>query len=509
MATTLRNDAKQEIINILRKQGYPTYARLVDLFDIYLTDDPNVVGYMLPGQAKIVLNQSLSINQVSTIVRHEILHEYLTHGPRQAAFDKAHPELNPQFGGDISNIAADFEISNRGYTDADKTIARAIRLGDKVLKGLVTEDEYPDWKDMTYEQMYQKLLEQNKEDTDKLKDLVKQLSDLSQKDLDDMMQDAQQISNDASNQSSDSAGASQSADENEDNSAEGNSTQNTPSENSDSGDTDSTEDKAAAEKLKKAIRDIKKDLSDAQSDSADSPAIFDSKEEQQQKADIAARAKQIRDLLDNIKEQQSAQAENAAAIHKEKAARAARDVERYQGTGLNQFKLNLNRFIADQVGEMEDDSYSRIHPSYEDSEFIMPGKLVREEKNIPVINVYHDNSGSFHSEAKTAAAIKAIESLNQYVRDGDIEVNLYYFGNRVSDTRAGTGGGTEGTPILDHIEQTKPTNVIVITDSDISDCRRVVKVPGAVWMLFYDSRSTNLMEHLKGKRQNKYYDIQY
>ena len=113
MATTLRNDAKNEIINILRKQGYPTYARLVDLFDIYLTDDENVIGYMIPGQAKIVLNKDLSINQVSTIVRHEILHEYLTHGPRQQEFDKAHPELNPHLAPhDISNIAADFEISN-------------------------------------------------------------------------------------------------------------------------------------------------------------------------------------------------------------------------------------------------------------------------------------------------------------------------------------------------------------------------------------------------------------
>ena len=33
--------------------------------------------------------------------------------------------------------------------------------------------------------------------------------------------------------------------------------------------------------------------------------------------------------------------ENVTAIRKEKAARAARDVDRYQGSGLNQFKLNM------------------------------------------------------------------------------------------------------------------------------------------------------------------------
>ena len=95
MALTLRNDAKAQIIKILREQGYPTYARLVDFFDIYLTDDPKVIGYMIPGKAKIVLNKDLNIDQVSTIVRHEVLHEYFTHGPRQQRFDSEHPELNP------------------------------------------------------------------------------------------------------------------------------------------------------------------------------------------------------------------------------------------------------------------------------------------------------------------------------------------------------------------------------------------------------------------------------
>ena len=141
MAITLRNDAKYEIIKILREQGYPTYARLADFFDIYLTDDPKVIGYMIPDKAMIVLNKDLNISQVSTIIRHEILHEYLTHGPRQKEFDAAHPELHAELAGDISNIAADYELSNKGYTQEDKNIARAIKLGDKTLKGLVTEDQ--------------------------------------------------------------------------------------------------------------------------------------------------------------------------------------------------------------------------------------------------------------------------------------------------------------------------------------------------------------------------------
>lgn len=502
MATTLRNDAKSEIIKILRKQGYPTYARLVDFFDIYLTDDPEVIGYMIPDQAKIVLNKELNIDQVSTIVRHEVLHEYLTHGPRQKKFADEHPELNPHLAPhDISNIAADFEISNKGYTDADKSIARRIKLGDKVLQGLVTEDQYPDWIDMSYEQMYQKLLEKDQEDRQQIQDLLDKMSDLSKQDIDDMIQDAQDVSDQMQNQPQSSQGKpSNTKDDSKDDSEEGEGSASTPSPK---------ELDNAAKKAKSAAQELKDEAEEAEQQSEKSDNVFDTPKEQRDKVDVAARAKQIRDFIDNIKEQANIQEENVTAIRKERAARAARDVDRYQGSGLSQFKLNLNRFIADQVGEMEDDSYARIHPSYEDSEFIMPGKIVREEKNIPLINIYHDDSGSFKEERKTAAAFKAIETLNQYVRDGDIEIKLWYFADKVGPERGKVGGGTRGTPIQDHIEETKPTNVIIITDSDISDCSRVVKVPGAVWMLFYDARSQNVMDHIKGKRQNKYYDIAY
>ena len=60
-----------------------------------------------------------------------------------------------------------------------------------------------------------------------------------------------------------------------------------------------------------------------------------------------------------------------------------------------------------------------------------------------------------------------------------------------------------GTPILNHVKQTNPTNVIVITDGDITDCKKFVQVPGAVWYLFYDSMSENIVEHLQGKKQTK------
>ena len=57
--TKLERAAKNQIEDVLNKQGYPTYARLLDLFDVNLTADPDVIGFMLPGKAKIVLNNDV------------------------------------------------------------------------------------------------------------------------------------------------------------------------------------------------------------------------------------------------------------------------------------------------------------------------------------------------------------------------------------------------------------------------------------------------------------------
>lgn len=500
MAVVKNDAAKNQIIKILRKQGYPTYARLVDYFDIYLTDNPNVIGYMVPGQAKIVLNSQLGISQVSTVVRHEILHEYLTHGPRTREFEKSHPELGSNH--ELSNIAADYEISNKGYTNADKLTIRHLALGDRILRGLVTEDDYPDWEYKTFEEMYTELLKQHQQDQQKLQDLIQRICDMTQTDPDDLSDDIQDTQDKAQ---------------------------------SDSG-------KAKAGQLKKELDKIKDDVKDAQggSGSEDKPddkkqankedrgsksgsrsdsnkggstedsTPFDTPEEQKKKQDLANRIAKIKEILQDIKIQEQIQDETTSAVRKDRVAQAARDAERVTGSGIYQFKLNLNRFIASQIEEFEDDSYARVHPSYEDSEFILPGKMWKEEKHIPRINVYWDVSGSFNSAAKTAAARKAIESLNRYVTDGQIVIDVFYFAADVQSERSKCNTwGTNGKPILDHIEQTNPDNVIVITDGDISDCNRVVKVPGAVWMLFYDSRSQNLIDHLKGKRQTKYYDVKY
>ena len=167
-----------------------------------------------------------------------------------------------------------------------------------------------------------------------------------------------------------------------------------------------------------------------------------------------------------------------------------------------------NNFIKNEVATGRGKSWSRINKKYSGTGLIKAGTSRLASDKVPLINVYFDRSGSWNAQ-KSAKGAQAIATLNKYVTRGQIKINLYYFSNNVHsiEQQALNEGGTNGQPILDHIEATKPDNVIILTDSDIDDCRSYVTVPGGVWMLFYEGRSQNLMDHLKGRKLTKYFDI--
>lgn len=167
--------AKQEIRKILSKEGYPTYSYLIQDFDIHLTKDPSVIGYMEPGKGVICLNEGLDLEQVSVIVRHEILHEFFNHEKRfrQHVGDDAYDKRSSQTHQNM-NIAGDYDISNRGYTERDKKNVRKIRLNNEVLSGLVTEDEHPDWVGLSVEEMYDRLEQQMEKEKEDMKDDISQ-----------------------------------------------------------------------------------------------------------------------------------------------------------------------------------------------------------------------------------------------------------------------------------------------------------------------------------------------
>ena len=569
MAMTKRERlGKQEIYKKMASTGYPTYANLFSLFDLHLTQDPGVVAYMVPEKAEITINENLDIEQASTVVRHEILHEFLDHMKRYKRIPNRVQGKDPFF-----NVAADYEISNLGYTDEDKENARAIRIGGKSLQGLVTDYDHPDWVDKSFEEMYELLrkespesmkdphignrgseqiqkAEEAKRRAEAIKERAEQQEQSAQQEIDQNEGPGSMGDNsDSSSQGDDqdqSSGSGQSSSSGDDSSSGSDS--GSPS-GDDSPGSDSScsgkkkgrshyDDEAyknmtpeekkkerarrrreAAKKIKeeadKLIDDLNEvldkdgngqndqdDKATGSSGSGDAP-VFDTPEEQKE---IEERIKGIKKILGNLEDQQNALMESKAAILKEKAVKDSEVAKKYRDSPLTRFTESLTKFIRDELARGRQDSWSHINKKYVYSGLLRPGSTWQGKNNVPLINVYFDRSGSWTTE-KTEKGAQAIATLNRYVTRGEIKLKLYYFNTRVMDTDPGGHGGTDGQPIMDHIQQTKPNNVIILTDSDISDIRTDVSVPGAVWMLFYGGRSKNLMEHLHGKKLTKYFDI--
>lgn len=515
--TKREQQAKSQVMNILGKQGYSTYARLLQLFDLHLTKDPGVVAYMIPNKAIIVINEGLDIEQVSTIVRHEILHEYLSHQLRMERHLNGKPGNHTQ-----ANIAGDYEISNRGYTEQDKRIARSIVLNGKVLSGLVTEDQHPDWVDLSFEEMYDRLAsDMSQEEQEMSSALDNQNPDSEIQQAEEAARQAaaaQEQAEEAQDQQGSSGGSSQGSEEAETGNDElggsgaedsdgvdsNASTDGGGTENSDNNNASMTPGEAAkqASKAKKAAQQAAKDAKEIEKNAAKKGEIFDTRETQAAKEDIQARIEKIKDLLDSpaMKDAITGEATSAQIREKERIAQA--NAARYENSPIQKFKYSLNKFIKNELAYTREGTWKKFNKTYARSPIIRKGLASMESQNKPSINVYFDHSASWDSQ-KIKVGMDAIGILNNYVRRGEVLIRVYYFGNRVSENPNDTGSGTEGTPILEHIQQTNPKNVIIMTDSDIGDCTYTVKVPGAVWFLFKGGISENIMSAVKGMKQTQ------
>lgn len=189
--------AKREIIKRLIKDGYRKYAALLDGrdldtnkkvdsgFDLNLTRKPGVTAYIQVDKGRIVINRLFDIEAVSVVIRHELLHGFLQHQKRLINHVAQSRGLDPDKLDDLTqeelknyiysssspfNVVADFEISNRGYTDKDKDIIRNMVLDGEIISGLVTEDHFEDWTDLSLEEMWDKAMEERSKIIQKLID---------------------------------------------------------------------------------------------------------------------------------------------------------------------------------------------------------------------------------------------------------------------------------------------------------------------------------------------------
>ena len=520
MTMTYREElGKRQIMKRLAQEGYPTYAKLLDKFDLNITNDSSVVAYMEPDKARIVVNSSLGIEGISMVIRHEILHQYLEHQARlikhlanQAGLDydtlsemdlkKLQQQL---YSNQIFNIAADYEISNRGYTDADKRTARNLYVNGEYVKGLVTELDHPDWVDLSVEEMYDKLnteenrakyqnQQQNQQGGD---------TDGQEQDGQDGQQQNQQSQGQQSKKKSPQIG--------------------------DTGDPE-TQAKEEAERIAKAAKEMADEMSkggtgaagDSARDLKDVEAeaknlVKDAKKmgksgnitTDKEGEELAKRVKEIQDMFKDKALEASVIAETDKKIDQEKVDKRAKEIAAYKNSSIVRFKENLNRFIANEVDYSRQTSWKRFNKKYDGTGIMKPGISRHVESRKPLINVYFDQSGSW-GEDDIKVGINAISVLNNYVKRGEIKVDIYYFSDNVhrAADSARAEGGTDLEAVFDHIKKTKPDNVIIMTDrdGDRSDLYPL-EVPGAVWLLFRNSRSENVIANLHGKKQTKVFDL--
>lgn len=171
----LNEQVKQLIIDKLIKDGYGTYAKRLKEFKFFVTSMHRGAyidtAAMFFETGDIVINpafldlssvrsnrdaaksddeiQLKALDQLSVLLRHELLHYLLVHELR---FKEHLQQVDKDFEKDykrasiheLANYAMDYDISNRGYDDYDLAVVRNMTLNGKVIGGLIAEDDHPE-----------------------------------------------------------------------------------------------------------------------------------------------------------------------------------------------------------------------------------------------------------------------------------------------------------------------------------------------------------------------------
>lgn len=211
------------------------------------------------------------------------------------------------------------------------------------------------------------------------------------------------------------------------------------------------------------------------------------------------------------KDRKKRQAEKKAA---EEAA------SKYSATkGIQDFVLDINRLIAKEVRASRSTSWNKINKKYSTTKIIKPGYKEKENKHIPKLFVYFDQSGSWDS-SDIEIGKQAIETLKVYEEKDQLKIELYYFANNIhtdASSASYEGGTRAGKKLIEHIKENRPDNVLIMTDSDfdwymgrnddsdISTESPVVITGGAFLLFRKGSISRGLVDRVKGKKLTRIY----
>lgn len=177
-------ERKAYLVSLLIEQGYGTYARRLQEFDLVCADVYHGhyidVAAMFPETGEIVVNPGMfsegesqrTKDQLSLVIRHELLHFLLVHEKRLYDYLKAHHKdfeqklRNPTVR-DLANKAEDWDLSREGYNKHDQQVAHNLSICGRVVGGLVLEMDKPEWMNKTLEEMYDLLMKEHEENMKK------------------------------------------------------------------------------------------------------------------------------------------------------------------------------------------------------------------------------------------------------------------------------------------------------------------------------------------------------
>lgn len=245
--------------------------------------------------------------------------------------------------------------------------------------------------------------------------------------------------------------------------------------------------------------------------------------------DSEARIKEIANDLQNDAVYKDLMDETDRHVYQDRAKRnaakkkAEQEANKYNASkGVQDFVLDLNRLIKREVKKINSTSWGKINKKMDGTGVMKPGKTKKKNPEVPRLFVYFDQSGSW-GPSDIEIGIKAIETLNTYVKKNQLIVELYYFADNVHDNSAAAryeGGTGAGKKLIEHIKANKPDNVCVMTDSDfdwyigkgdyygdsdISQAPTTI-VPGGVFLMFRNGDvSKGLVDKLRGRKLTKIY----
>lgn len=240
-----------------------------------------------------------------------------------------------------------------------------------------------------------------------------------------------------------------------------------------------------------------------------------SDDEEESDEEKQARLDRIKNMFSDESTAEDIKNETEKITKRETKRKKQKETKTYS-SDIQRFSMSLEKFIASQLKKIRRKTWKVENQKYSGSGIVKRGTRREKREIIPLINVYFDQSGSWTYE-DIKIGEDAIGVLNNYVKRHEIEIDVYYFANEIGETpdeatRNGNGTGA-GAKLIQHIKDTNPTNVIVMTDDDFDsthwdqiDSAPNISIPGAVWYLFRGNKeSVKLQKHLKGRTQSSKY----